>query len=124
VVGKRFLFLMVSGVAFGFITGAYLPSFSKAFSFAGELFLNALKMVVLPLIMVSIANAVLNMETIENFKRLGVRAIAYYFFTTALAVATGIGVVSLFHPGAGFSMKPSVSFEREVSFSLHDLVVA
>ena len=120
---ERFLLFMVGGVVAGFAAGALFPSFSLKTAFVGELFLNALKMVVLPLITVSIANAIFKMETVERFRQIGVRAFLYYTFTTALAVITGIAVVSLFKPGASVSLTGS-EFHREVSFSLKELILS
>ena len=119
----RFLLFMVGGVVLGFLMGALFPSLSEKTSFVGELFLNALKMVVLPLITVSIANAIFKMETIEKFKRIGVRALLYYTLTTALAVVTGIAVVSLLKPGASANFSGG-EFHREVSFSLKELILS
>jgi len=56
---------MITGVILGFFVGGYFLGFT---SFIGELFLNGLKMVVLPLIIVSIANSILNMKSLERFK--------------------------------------------------------
>ncbi len=120
---ERFLLFMVGGVVLGFVTGALFPTFSKETSFVGELFLNALKMVVLPLITVSIANAIFKMETLERFRQIGVRALLYYTLTTALAVVTGIGVVLLFKPGASVSFSGS-EFHREVTFSFKELILS
>jgi Na+/H+-dicarboxylate symporter len=79
-------------------------------------------MVVLPLIIVSIASAILNMRTIEKFKKVGVRALLYYTITTSVAVAIGIVTVVLIKPGVGFSFSGDSSFNREVSFSLKELL--
>ncbi len=120
---RKFLAFMLASVVLGFGVGTFLPKFALAFSFVGELFLNALKMVVLPLIVVSIANAILGMETIENFRRVGIKTLVYYFLTTSFAVAVGITVVLLFRPGEGFSAFQVKEFSKQVGFSLHDLVV-
>jgi len=119
-----FLAAMVVGVAAGFALGAVFPSFSLSFAVVGELFLRALKMVVLPLIIVSIANAIINMETIEKFKRIGLRAIFYYTTTTALAVLTGLLVVALFRPGVGVSLSGAEVKVKEAAFSLKELLTS
>ncbi|MEO2068309.1 MAG: dicarboxylate/amino acid:cation symporter [Desulfurobacteriaceae bacterium] len=121
---KRFLFFMVAGVILGFLVGGYLEDFALATSFIGELFLNALKMVVLPLIIISIANSILNMETINRFKQLGTKILLYYIITTSIAVSIGIFTVVLIKPGEDISLKTEIPFNKEVSFSLHDLIVS
>ena len=118
----KFLTYMALGVVGGFLAGGFLPELSLKTAFIGELFLNALKMVVLPLIIVSIASAILNMRTIEKFKKVGVRALLYYTITTSVAVAIGIVTVVLIKPGVGFSFSGDSSFNREVSFSLKELL--
>jgi len=115
---------MAVGVVLGFALGALLPAFSLSFAVVGELFLRALKMVVLPLIVVSIANAVINMETIEKFKRIGLRALLYYTATTALAVLTGLLVVVLFKPGVGVSLSAGEFKVKEAAFSLKELLTS
>ncbi len=114
---------MIAGVILGFIVGGYLPGFALATSFIGELFLNGLKMVVLPLIIVSIANSILNMKSLERFKRIGVKTFLYYTLTTSLAVGIGIITVILLRPGEGISLKTETPFQKEVNFSIHDLIV-
>ena len=123
-VKEKFVLYMVLGVLFGFLVGALFPKFSLSTSFVGELFLNALKMVVLPLITVSIADAIFKMESIERFKQIGVRALVYYAFTTALAVITGLVVVILLKPGLSVSLSHGTNFSKEVSFSLKELLLS
>ena len=122
--GRHFLLFMVAGVVLGFVLGALFPSFSLSFAVVGELFLRALKMVVLPLIVVSIAGAILNMESIEKFKRIGLRALLYYTTTTALAVLTGLLVVILFKPGIGVSLSGGEVKVKEVAFSFRELLIS
>ena len=71
--------------------------------FFGDLFLSALKMVVVPLIVASIINGVCNMAAQERFGRVGGKALGFYLFTGLAAVATGLVFVNLFAPGSGES---------------------
>ena len=118
----KFLTYMAVGVVGGFLAGGFWPELSLKTAFVGELFLNALKMVVLPLIIVSIASAILNMKTIEKFKSVGMGALLYYTMTTSVAVAIGIVTVVLIKPGVSFSLSGATTFNREVSFSLEELL--
>jgi Na+/H+-dicarboxylate symporter len=120
---KKFLIFMIAGVILGFLVGGYLPGFALATSFIGELFLNGLKMIVLPLIIVSIANSILNMKSLERFKQIGIKTFFYYILTTSIAVGIGIITVILLRPGEGISLKSEIPFQKEISFSIHDLIV-
>ncbi len=121
---RRFVLFMVGGVIFGFVAGAFFPSFSQHFLVLGELFLKALKMVVLPLIVASIMNAVLGMEKIEKFKSIGFRTLLYYTATTALAVITGLFAVIFLKPGIGVNLGLTEGPVKEVIFSFKDLLLS
>ena len=71
--------------------------------FFGDLFLSALKMVVVPLIVASIINGVCNMAAQERFGRVGGKALGFYLVTGLAAVATGLVFVNVFAPGGGES---------------------
>jgi Na+/H+-dicarboxylate symporter len=68
--------------------------------FLGDLFLNALKMIVLPLIITSMVTGIASLGDIRKAGRTGVFTLVYYFATTALAVILGLILVNLFQPGA------------------------
>ena len=67
--------------------------------FFGKLFLNALKMIVVPLVFSSIVVGVANIAAEHNFARMGIKTIAYYVFTSTLAILVGLLLVNLFQPG-------------------------
>ena len=70
-----------------------------AFDFVGTLFLNALKMIVVPLVVASIVTSVASLGSSEGFARLGLKTIAFYLVTTLLAVLLGLLLVNLVSPG-------------------------
>ena len=71
--------------------------------FFGGLFLNALKMVVVPLIVSSIIVGVRNMAGQDAFGRVGAKTVGFYLVTGLIAVATGLVLVNLIAPGSGDS---------------------
>lgn len=71
-----------------------------ACGFIGGLFLNALKMVVIPLIASSIIHALMTLGGDHGaLTRLGAKAMVYYLGTSLLAVLTGLLMINLLHPG-------------------------
>ena len=72
---------------------------SEACSFIGTLFLNGLKMVVIPLVMTSIICGVARIGGEKDFGRLGLKTLLFYSLTGLLAVITGLSCVNLFSPG-------------------------
>jgi len=85
---------------------AYAPHapWYSAFSiinFSGKLFLNLLNMLVIPLVAVSIITGILSLGDIRHVGRTGLRTVAYYLITTAIAVFIGIVLVNVIAPGTG-----------------------
>ena len=95
---NRLVLGIIAGVLLGGAVGSFFPEFGAGTQIIGELFLNALKMVVLPLIIVSIT---LSIMKVGNLGSLGLKTIGYYAVTTAIAVSIGIAVVTMVQPGEG-----------------------
>jgi len=89
---------------FGVLYGYYLPDDIKYVAWAGDLFLRALKMIIIPLILSSIISGITNIGSAENFGRLGLKTLLYYVSTSTLAILTGLFFVNLFKPGVGADM--------------------
>ncbi|PAV59454.1 hypothetical protein WR25_13559 [Diploscapter pachys] len=98
------LFLTVIGVIVGIVGGTLLrfaePSRTviKLISFPGELFMNMLKCMILPLIASSLVSGLCQLDA-KSSGRLGSRAMLYYCLTTTHAVILGIIIVTIIHPG-------------------------
>ena len=93
------------GVLLGFIIkiGAGMDFTDKEIdyiSFPGTLFLNALKMVIIPLIVSSLIAGMASLDKQASGK-LGGKALLYYFSTTFIAVILGIVMVTTIRPGKG-----------------------
>ncbi|MBN2886902.1 MAG: dicarboxylate/amino acid:cation symporter [Chromatiaceae bacterium] len=69
------------------------------FDFIGQLFLNALKMLIVPLIVSSIIIGVASVGGSRNLGRLGIKTLGYYLLTTLLAVLVGLMLVNVLQPG-------------------------
>ncbi len=78
---------------------AWLPHAKYGISFLGTLFLNALKMIVVPLVVTSIILGVMNVGGDKDFGRLGRKTLGFYVMTGMLAVVVGLIVVNVFQPG-------------------------
>ncbi|XP_039271422.2 excitatory amino acid transporter 3-like [Styela clava] len=92
---------VVVGVSLGFgVRQLELTSTQIAYlAFPGELFMRALKMIILPLIVSSIICGLAGMD-VRLSGKLGLRAILYYMTTTVLAVTTGIVIAVAIQPGS------------------------
>ena len=71
----------------------------KLFAFLGQLFLNALTLLMVPLVSSSVIYGISQMGRDQSFGRLGAKTFFFYILTTFLAVITGLILVNLFQPG-------------------------
>jgi dicarboxylate/amino acid:cation (Na+ or H+) symporter, DAACS family len=75
----------------------------------GQVFLNLLLMTVVPLVFASLALGVAQLGDLRDLGRVGAKTLAYFVFTTAVAVVIGLALVNLVQPGAGL---PAETRER------------
>lgn len=68
-------------------------------SWMGDLFMRALKMIIVPLILTSIISGVANIGSAENLGRLGLKTLLYYLSTSTLAILAGLFFVNIINPG-------------------------
>ena len=96
------LLSIVVGVIGGVLTGTYFPELGVRCGVFGTLFLNALKMIVLPLIITSMIVGITNIGALDRLGGVGLKTVLYYILTTAIAVIIGIILVDVMKPGVGF----------------------
>jgi len=99
----QILIALVLAVFAGLLSGKdaalFGLSFYNVFEFVGTLFLNALKMLIVPLIVSSIIVGIMGIGSGENLSRLGGKTLTYYAITSFLAIVTGLILVNLTTPG-------------------------
>ncbi|MCC6679818.1 MAG: dicarboxylate/amino acid:cation symporter [Phycisphaeraceae bacterium] len=71
------------------------------FDLIGDLFLNGLRLIIVPLVTSSIVLAVIGIGRAEGLGRLGLRTLTYYLCTSLLAIMLGLTLVDLVRPGVG-----------------------
>ncbi len=83
----------------------------KAVSWMGEVFLRALRMLIIPLILSSLISGVTNIGKSGNLGRLGLKTISYYIVTSTFAIITGLLLVNIIRPGVGADLNFSQTVE-------------
>lgn len=102
---------IVAAVAMALI----VPNVAMHFELGGELFLRALKMIVVPLVFTSVMCGILGLGDVRKLGKPGATAVGYYLCTTVLAVIVGLIVVNVIRPGVG-----TVSKEQLAKYSQSD----
>lgn len=76
----------------------------------GTIFMRLLKLIAVPLVLVSLIMGVVNLKDIRNLSRIGLKTIMIYICTTVIAVSIGLGMVSLIKPGQVFPKDSQTEF--------------
>ncbi len=97
-------------IILGIIWGFTFPSSGNYISPLGDLFLQGLKMLIVPLVLSSIITGVTGISSGSNLGRLGLKTITYYMSSSLAAIITGLLLVNLLKPGIGsdLGLKESV----------------
>ncbi len=107
------------------IWGIFFPQYSDYVIWLGDLFLRALKMIIVPLVFASITTGVANIGDAKNLGRIGIKTFSYYILTSLLAIVTGLLLVNLIQPGIGADLgfKVSVPELTNSSGSITDILL-
>ncbi|AUJ24507.1 MULTISPECIES: dicarboxylate/amino acid:cation symporter [Virgibacillus] len=90
----------------------------------GEIFLNLIMMIVVPIVFVSIVLGTVGLGDPSKLGRIGVQTISFYLVTTAIALVIGLGVGLVLEPGEGgnFSIDDA-SYEEQAAPPIMDTLV-
>lgn len=78
----------------------------------GTIFINLLKLIAVPLIVVSLINGVSNLKDVSKLSRLGLKTISLYIISTVIAVMVALIVVNIIQPGNVFPEGKAQEFEQ------------
>lgn len=90
---------VIAGSLTGVDAAIFGVTFYSMYAFVGTLFLNALKMIVVPLVVSSIITGIAGASQSNAFGRLGLKTLTYYLATSLMAILIGLMLVDLVAPG-------------------------
>lgn len=102
---KRFYnnltFRVLVAIALGVLLGAFFPKTGEAMQPIAKTFINMIKMVIAPIIFLTIVTGIGKVSDIRQFGRIGGKALLYFITVTTLALFIGLVVSNVIQPGAG-----------------------
>jgi len=138
----RIVIGMVSGILLGFLLQKLMPNNSDfivplgifdlsirnlfvdgIFEVIGQVFVASLKMLVVPLVFVSLICGTCSLKDTSKLGRIGGKAIALYLVTTAIAISFAMSLAMLLSPGEGVNMTTSTTFEAKEAPSLAQVFI-
>lgn len=112
---KTLYFQVLVAIALGILTGWLFPDFGRALKPLGDGFIKLVKMIITPVIFLTVVTGIAGMADLKAFGRVGAKAMAYFLTFSTLALAVGLVVGNLARPGAGLNIDPATLDQGAVS---------
>lgn len=119
---KQILVAMVLGFTIGALIhgfnwseNAFVGEFlvGGIFSLGGQIFIKTLKLLVVPLVFVSLVCGASSLASGNNMGRIGLKTVALYLMTTAIAITLALTVANIINPGLGINMAEGMTFQAK-----------
>lgn len=126
---------VIIGMVVGILTGFAIQSLfadngfvdtyvvNGLFEVGGKIFVASLKMLVVPLVFVSLVCGTSSLKDLSTLGRMGGKTLAFYITTTAIAITLALTMGNLFQPGAGADLTAASSFKSAEAPSLGQVVI-
>ena len=101
-------FQVLVAITLGVFLGLIAPETAKAMKPVGDTFINLVKMIITPVIFLTIVLGIANMSDLKKVGRVGGKALLYFEIVTTFALAIGLIVVNVTKPGEGLDVSSLV----------------
>ena len=120
----KILIGLILGIIGGLIAGPTAVPWMKVWiAPIGTIFINLIKMVIVPVVLASIVSGVASIGDVKKLGRVGVKIMVFYLGTTAFAVAIGLMFGTLMQPGKGLTIPAGAKAASKLAPPLQDVLV-
>lgn len=105
--GSRFYLWVLAAIVLGGVIGHYFPAFGVKLKPLGDGFIALIKMLISPIIFLTVVLGIAGVSDVKKVGRVGVKAILYFEVVSTIALVIGLIVVNTLKPGAGFNADPA-----------------
>jgi DAACS family dicarboxylate/amino acid:cation (Na+ or H+) symporter len=110
---------MLVGLGLGLGVGMMWPNLSIALRPLGTAFVEAIKMIVIPIVFATVTLGIFRMGTeLKTLGRIAVVCFLYFYLATVISIIIGLGLNALFHPGAGASLAATGKLPANLAVSV------
>jgi aerobic C4-dicarboxylate transport protein len=104
----RLLYVQViAAIIAGILLGHFRPEISKDFKLLGDAFISLIKMIIAPVIFITVSTGLASMNNLKSVGRLTGKAMLYFLTFSTLALIIGMLVANLIQPGTGMNIDPA-----------------
>jgi Na+/H+-dicarboxylate symporter len=111
---------IIGALILGLMTGIIFGESAQALKPIGTLFINLIKMLIVPLVFVTLVTGIIAMEDLKKMRRVGFKTFLVYLATTAIAITIGLVVGIVLEPGVGVSLEAASTMAVKEAPSLVD----
>jgi aerobic C4-dicarboxylate transport protein len=104
---RSLYFQVLAGIALGVLVGWLWPDWGRALKPLGDGFVKLVKMIITPVVFLTVVTGIAGMADLKAFGRVGLKAMAYFLAVSTLALAIGLVVANVVRPGAGLNVDPA-----------------
>ncbi|MFN8716514.1 MAG: dicarboxylate/amino acid:cation symporter [Gemmatimonas sp.] len=101
---RNLTFQVLVAVSCGVMLGVVAPDFARSLKPIGDTFINLVKMVITPIIFLTIVHGIASMADLSRLGRVGGKALLYFEVVSTIALAIGLVVVNVTKPGVGLDI--------------------
>ena len=94
-------------IVLGALVGHFWPDWGEALKPLGDGFIKLVKMIIAPVIFLTVVTGIAGMSELGAVGRVAVKAFAYFLFFSTLALIVGLIVANVVQPGAGMNIDPA-----------------
>lgn len=100
---KVLYFQVIVAIVIGVLTGFFFPEFGEKLKPLGDAFIKLIKMVIAPIIFLTVVSGIAGIGDLKKLGRVGIKALVYFEVVTTFALFIGLLVVKWIQPGAGIN---------------------
>jgi aerobic C4-dicarboxylate transport protein len=104
---SRFYLWVLIAIIIGGLIGHFTPATGVALKPLGDGFISLIKMLIAPVIFLTVVLGIAGVSDVKKVGRVGVKAILYFEVVSTFALVIGLVVVNVLKPGAGFNVDPA-----------------
>ncbi len=121
---NKILIGLALGVIVGLIVGPEGLGFAKKWiAPVGTLFINMIKMIIVPLVLASLIVGACSLGDVRKLGRIGGKTISFYLITTAVAVTIGIVMALIMAPGEGLKLPANATYKGKEAPPIMDVLI-
>ncbi len=106
---------VLTAIALGIGLGHFYPATGEAMKPLGDGFIKLIKMIIAPIIFVTVVHGIAAMSDMKKVGRVGLKALIYFEIVTTLALAVGLIVANLVQPGAGMNIDAATIDTKDIA---------